>query len=100
MKTAKDGTLTNETVLSTSDPYNDESKNTEIEFTLDLKECIYDEIQFRIKNHRDKYALDILMAAKNRVKENIGQIKWMLIAMKPFYLMAVIALLSQKPECI
>lgn len=70
------------------------------EFDQILRTCLLEEINYRMVIKRDKHALEILSAAKQRVKENIDAIKWMLIAMKPFYLMAVIALMSQKPESI
>ncbi len=65
-----------------------------------LKDNLLKEIKSRTAK-QDDLALKILIAAKKRVKEDLKKyqsvIKF-LIAMKPFYLTAIIALMNQRPE--
>jgi hypothetical protein len=76
------------------------AENNEFDFLQNIKNSIYDEINFRIIVKRDKHALEILQSAKDKVKDNINidTVKWALIAMKGFYLAASIALMNQRPE--
>ena len=66
-----------------------------------LKENLLKEIKDRT-DERDNTALEILIAAKKRVVEDLKKyqfaIKVSLIALKPFYLITLIDLMTQKPE--
>lgn len=66
-----------------------------------LKENLLKEIKDRTDS-RDSTALDILIAAKKRVIEDIKKyqyaIKITLFALKPFYLITLIDLMIQTPE--
>lgn len=68
-----------------------------------LNSCIYDEIKKRIADS-DPYALSILRAAKKHIRDNVDvykeTIKFTLVALKPFYLVFLISILSQTPESV
>ena len=72
---------------------------------VDLDEWALENLLKEIKDRtdeRDNTALEILIAAKKRVVEDLKKyqfaIKVSLIALKPFYLITLIDLMTQKPE--
>lgn len=73
----------------------------ECEFSRLLNECIYEELKDCIYNN-DPHALAILVNAKSRLKKRISNvketIKYVALMLKPFYLVCVISVLTQKPD--
>ena len=72
-----------------------------IKFSELLNSCIYRELKDRI-NKFDPEALSIMMAAKQRVKRDLehykNTIKYVALALKPFYIVCLISVLIQSPE--
>ena len=84
--------------------HQDNNNNNNADLISLLKTAILDEINYRIINNRDKYALELLSEAKTKLKETIeaqkDNIIWTLLAMKGFYLAASIALGHWTPESV
>lgn len=79
------------------------SSNSPEEINKKLRDFVFDEINYRIINLRDKKALEILAEAKRKLKESIESHKEtiaFLIAMKGFYLVASISLMSLSPASV
>lgn len=86
-----------------TDPKNNYSTATISHDVEIISTYLYKEICSRIEN-RDKNALSVLIAAQKRLKHDLENckdtIKWTLIALKPFYLMALIVIMNSKPESV
>jgi hypothetical protein len=68
-----------------------------------VKSAMIDEILKRV-NEGDSNAFSILVAAKEKVKHELpiytNTLKLTLLALKPYYLIALISILTQKPESV
>lgn len=66
-----------------------------------LSSYIYKEIKSRIRNY-DPEALSILADAKQRLKTDLqlykDTIKYVALALKPFYIICLVSVLTQSPE--
>jgi hypothetical protein len=78
-----------------------EESDEDRKFAELLSSYIYKEIKSRIRNY-DPEALSILAEAKQKLKTDLqlytDTIKYMVLALKPFYIISVVSILTQSPE--
>lgn len=78
-------------------------ETAEIKFSELLNQCIYRELKDRINNF-DAEALSIMIAAKQRVKQELeyyeDTIKYVALALKPFYIVCLVSISIQSPELV
>jgi hypothetical protein len=107
----KSGDLNDEKEIVHRDSLNADQKsnssmldeNADIKFSELLNRCIYRELKDRI-NNLDVEALSIMIAAKQRVKQELeyyeDTIKYVALALKPFYIVCLVSISIQSSELV
>lgn len=79
------------------------NETTDKTFSELLNRCIHKELKDRINNF-DAEALSIMIAAKQRVKQELEHyedtIKYVALALKPFYIVCLVSISIQSPELV